>query len=559
MLLNTLRTRLASPRASYQMCLLAIIAGCSAAAVIVIFRLAFEYLQLLWLNSPGQFHELLWYERLVLPVAAVAIILLFARLTGLKYYRMGVPFVIHRVKRHYGNIPFPTFLNQFFGGAIALASGFGVGKEGPSVHLGAASSGFIGHFLKLPLNSIRILAGCGISAGIAACFNTPFAAVIFVMEVVLREYKVHIFIPVMLAAACGSLITKLVFGEGHALDFLSFTTLNPWVYWYLIPCGMVLGVVASLFNRQLIHTMKAFGKLSMTKRLFIAGVSTGVIGSLLPHAMGASLEAIAPFIENSTDIDIIALLLVAKMVMTILAIALGIPGGIIGPVFGFGMLAGLILLYPLNTLTPGLVDNSDNFALLGMAGMLASVLHAPLSALSAVMELSMTPEVIMPAMLVIVPAYITSVQLMKNRSIFLQQLDHQKLPYTQSSLRETLQRHGVLSALDKNFSVMTTDNSHTQIQALAGSHSHTQLIPTHQTDIPYYWLHHEGQPFQAYEQSLLGYPLRGLSHQATLAEAYELLENTRKGAVYVYNKTPNDIIGIVKWSTIRSYLTQERY
>lgn len=559
MLLNALRTRLAFPRASFQMCVLAIVAGCSAASVIVVFRMMFENLQLLWLPSPDQFEQLNSYARLLLPIGAVLIILMFARFTGLKYYRMGVPYVIHRVKRHYGNIPLPTFLNQFFGGVIALAAGFGVGKEGPSVHLGAASSGFIGYWLKLPLNSIRILAGCGIAAGISACFNTPFAAVIFVMEVVLREYKIHIFIPIMLAAACGSLITKLAFGDHSALDFLTFVPLQTWVYWYLVPCGMVLGIIAALFNRQLMWMMTSFGQLSMTKRLLIAGVATGCLGWLFPQAMGAGLAPLAPVIDSSNNIAFVVLLLLAKMLMTTIAISLGVPGGIIGPVFGFGMLAGIILLFPILSIAPELADTNGSFALLGMAGMLAAVLHAPLSALSAVMELSLTPEVILPAMLVIVPAYVTSVQWLKNRSIFLQQLDHQKLPYTLSPLRETLQRHGVLSAVNKIVQVVENAPQEDHLAVLKAQPKTTLIVKPSDTEMGYRWVDFNHDLHEANQLKVIYYPLAGISHQSTMAEAYELLQAKRQGAVYIYGEHKHQIIGIVTWNTIRSFLTQERY
>ena len=185
MQLRALRQELAHPRTSVQVCLLGIIAGVTSALLIVLFRLGIDWLQSSGVSLLQQWGLSAKWVWVVLPVSAVIFILLIAFLTGFKHYRLGIPFVIHRVKQHYGHIPWRTTVNQFFGGMLALAGGFVVGREGPSVHLGAAGSSLFGQALKLPHNSIRTLAGCGIAAGISASFNTPFAAVIFVMEVVL--------------------------------------------------------------------------------------------------------------------------------------------------------------------------------------------------------------------------------------------------------------------------------------------------------------------------------------------------------------------------------------
>lgn len=256
MQLRALRQELAHPRTSVQVCLLGIIAGVTSALLIVLFRLGIDWLQSSGVSLLQQWGLSAKWVWVVMPVSAVILILLIAFLTGFKHYRLGIPFVIHRVKQHYGHIPWRTTVNQFFGGMLALAGGFVVGREGPSVHLGAAGSSLFGQALKLPHNSIRTLAGCGIAAGISASFNTPFAAVIFVMEVVLREYKIHVFVPVMLAAACGSVITRIVFGEGNELAYFSFSSFSQWLYLYLIVFGCLLGVLATLFNQLLMSVMR---------------------------------------------------------------------------------------------------------------------------------------------------------------------------------------------------------------------------------------------------------------------------------------------------------------
>ncbi|GAB3012083.1 chloride channel protein [Bowmanella dokdonensis] len=560
MSIQGLRQELAHPRTSVQLCLLGILGGTCAALLIILFRLCIESLQHLYVQQVDNFTTMPAVDRFILPIVGALLILLFAFITGFKHYRMGIPYVIHRVKHRYGHIPLRTSINQFFGGVIALAAGFSVGREGPSVHLGAAGSTFFGQWLKLPYNSIRILAGCGIAAGISASFNTPFAAVIFVMEVVLREYKIHIFIPVMLAAACGSVLTRLVFGEGSELALLTFNQFNNWFYLYLIPFGMALGALATLFNNQLMNIIRWFRPLTMASRLLLAGLLTGLVGYLLPEAMGSGMSSIQ-FVVNSPDnLMLLFAILAAKFLLTLIALGLGIPGGVIGPVIGMGVLTGAILLLPLGLFMDDTSQYTGAFALLGLAGLLSAVLHAPLAALSAVMELSFSPQVILPAMLVIVPAYVTSTQLLGNRSIFIRQLDYQKLSYTSSSIREHLQKTGVMAEAQRDFKLFQDAQEHQLLRHL--EQSPTDLVVQAQDfeiGIQYSLVQYDISlsPDQSHPLKFLS--MEGVPAQATLAEVYEILQAARDGAVYIYEDNPADIVGVITWNRLRAQLMKEQY
>ncbi|MGO4893310.1 chloride channel protein [Flavobacterium sp. W21_SRS_FM6] len=556
--LAAFRQELAYPRTSIQLCILGIVGGVSAATLIILFRLCIEWLQLQYLSEVDHFAELSPIYRLAMPIIAAVAIIFIAYLTGFKHYRMGIPFVIHRIKYYFGQIPSRTTINQFLGGTIALASGFSVGREGPSVHLGAAGSSFFGQWLKLPYNSIRILSGCGIAAGISASFNTPFAAVIFVMEVVLREYKIHIFIPIMLAAACGSVMTRLVFGSTHELSFIQFTEFSHWIYLYLILCGIILGGLASVFNNLLMQVIRGFNRFNMIRRLLIAGVITGIVGFYLPEALGAHFNSADTLISNQQYSVLIAVL-VAKFILTIVAIGLGIPGGIMGPVFVIGMLSGALLSSPLGLFMADSSELTGSFSLLGMAGLMAAVVHAPLAALSAVMELSFSPELILPAILVIVPAYVTSTQYLGNSSIFIRQLDYQKLPYTSSSVIESLQKTGVLAVMDKEFKLFKDAEKMHIMTFLEQAPTHPVIYCTDSSIDVQYSLVHFNVSLEKNSEALIYSKISGVGAQATLAEVYELLQSARDGAVYVYGRTHSDIIGVITWHKLRNYLHQASY
>ncbi|QGX62873.1 chloride channel protein [Alteromonas mediterranea] len=558
MRLQALREEVAHPRTSIQLCMLGIVGGTCAALIIILFRLCVEWLQETGVSSLQAVLTYDWLVWLIMPFISVGLILFIAFLTGFKHYRLGIPFVIHRVKYYYGYVPLRTTINQFFGGMLALAGGFVVGREGPSVHMGASGSSFLGQWLRLPYNSIRILAGCGIAAGISASFNTPFAAVIFVMEVVLREYKIHIFVPIMLAAACGSVLTRIVFGEVNELSFLSFNAFSQWMYFYLVLLGVLLGMLAVLFNSQLMRVMTWFRPVSMVWRLVLAALITGTIGMFIPEALGANFIDVEHLFDSSPGALLLVSTLIFKVILAVFAIGLGIPGGIIGPVMVIGMLAGAVLLLPLSYFI-NVPEFTNSFALLGIAGMLTAVLHAPLAALSAVMELSYSPQIILPAMLVIVPAYVTSTQFFGNRSIFIRQLDYQNLPYAISSIREALEKTGVLAAMNTEYKLFH-DAPEAALFNYLESNPTKIVIQKSKFEIDVQYKLVQYNVSLEHDASALNYyDMEGVSAQSTLHEVYEHLKNSRSGAVYIYDQELNDIIGVVTWNILQSFLQKAHY
>ncbi|MEN3157418.1 chloride channel protein [Alkalimonas sp. NCh-2] len=555
-----LRKQLALPQTSLQLCLLGALGGLLAAVLIVLFRLAIIALQSLYLDKFDDFSTAAQELRWLLPFIGAFCIGLIALLTGYKHYRLGIPFVIHRMKTMYGLMPFRNTFNQFFGGVAALASGFSVGREGPSVHLGAYGASFVGKKLKLPYNSIRTLVGCGIAAGIAASFNTPLAAVIFVMEVVLREYRIHVFIPVMLAAVVGALITRQVFGMERELAILQISTLPGWHFPYLILCGVLIGMVAFVFNTNMMRIIRWFKNWPLPVRLLLAATITAAVGMLIPQAMGAETGAIQYAVEAPTDVQLLLALFVGKMILTIFALGLGVPGGVVGPIFGIGIVFGTLL-----ALLPGLLhghsDHAGTYAVLGMAGLMAACLHAPLAALVAVMELASNPDIILPAMLVIATAYVTGVQFCHTKSLFLMQLDFLQLPYKVSPAADLLQKVGVLAQLDHRYHLMIeADEASTRQQLDRLAADELLLLKSTKDNEPQYQLASYDVSLSLTGQDAIHYlPVPVVSQQATMAEVHHLLEASREGAVCVIDDTRQhpEPVGLVRWDQVQSLLVKQ--
>ncbi|SEK96886.1 H+/Cl-antiporter ClcA [Colwellia chukchiensis] len=552
--LNPLKKRLALPQTSWQLCILAAIGGFASAMLVVLFVFTIEGIQLLFLHENDDYSSLSALSRLLLPIIAAVLIIFFAWLTGYQYIRSGIPFVLHRLKIANGVLPLRNTLNQFIGSTVALAAGFSVGREGPAVHLGAACSSYLGNKFKLPYNAMRSLSACGIAAGIAACFNTPVAAVLFVMEVILREYKVHIFIPVMIAAIVGSMTTSSFFGLNHEFGYFSTISLRHGHYPALIVLGITLGVIAFAFNRYLILVIKASARFHIVPRILTAAIITGGLGFLLPHAMGTDISAINFSLQSDVELQLLLALLLAKVIMTVMALGLGVPGGIIGPILGIGAIAGTCGSIVATHFITGNIPASD-FALMGMAGFMAATLNAPLAALLCVVELSNQIEIIVPAMVVITSACICSGQFFGNRSIFIMQLEAQGLAYRRPPIEKSLQHIGVLGVMAENITLLTQPDQKTLALALANKTPDNHLIVVDK---------HSGQQAQFILYQPINTPnskpfveqhtLIPLCSQSTLAEAYMLLAQARAGGVYVYQNNPDDIIGIMTFDAIRSYL-----
>jgi H+/Cl- antiporter ClcA len=530
-----------------------VLAGIVAAMLIIMFRLIILIGQSGLVHEYDNFTQLPQIERLLLPIIAAILIATFAYLTGFKHYRLGIPYVINRIKQNYGQMPIWNAVNQFVGGAIALISGFSVGREGPSVHMGATGASIIASYLHLPFNAMRTLTGCGVAAGISASFNTPIAAVVFVMEVVLREYKVHIFVPVILASVTGAITTQFVFGSGSELDLINIVAISPWHYPYLIICGMALGAVAYHFNQSLMFIIRTFKPLNMFPRLILAGIITGIIGYMVPQAMGSGMSAISIAVGSPEQVQLLSTILLAKLLATLFALGLGIPGGIIGPVIGLGVILGSLMSYFVNFIDPEL-NVTGTYAVIGMAGLLAATLNAPLAALMTVMELTASHSIIVPAMLVIVTAYLTALQGFGNRSIFLQQLDFQGLKYQVSPAVEALQKIGVLEEMSDKFNLLYSDDKTLIAESLDAADAQTPLI-VFDEDKGYRLAEYDLTLTAEQSVSIRYIEMQAVTSQATLGDAFEILRDNRSGVIYVYDPLKDDaIIGIIRWDDIRQIL-----
>ncbi len=449
--LERLQLQLAKQDALFPLAVLGCAAGVLSGLVIVAFRLLVEESQAAFFpgGESENFEGLGWQARMLLPLAGGLILIAMFRWGGKGIHVLGVARVMERMAYHQGYLKLRGLLLQFFGAAAAIIGGFSVGREGPHVYLGAAGSSLMGQWLNLPNNTIRTLVGCGTAAGIAASFNTPLAGVIFALEVVMLEYTLASFIPVILAAASATLVSIAVFGNAPAFD-VSIMRLSDLLDVFFI---LLLGVAAGVLSAGFIHMVQMIAHHSRVlrhwQRLLLAALTASLFGLLLPQVMGIGYDTVDQALTGSIGLALLALLVIGKLLATSACIGLGIPGGMIGPALFIGAMLGS-LFSQLSALA-GIHVDPGLFALLGMGAMMGASLQAPLAALVAMMELTYSPGIIMPGMVVVVIASLTSSELFGKESLFITMLKASGMDYSSSPVHVALRRMGVAGAMNKSF------------------------------------------------------------------------------------------------------------
>jgi H+/Cl- antiporter ClcA len=451
--LEKLRLKLAEVDALPQLALLGVCSGLIAGLVITVFRFLIESTQAGFLPdaNPENYEALAPIWRLAVPVFGGLGIGLLFQSAKKDSIQVGVVHVLERLFYYQGYMPWRNFVFQFIGAALSIISGHSVGREGPGIHLGAASSSFLGQILRLPNNSMRILIACGAAASIAASFNTPIAGVIFAMEVIVMEYTITGFTPVILAAVSATVLTRSVFGDDPAfvvppLQLGSMAELP-----LVIVLGVAIGALAALFIYVLQVSTKYTNKLPIWQRMTMGGLIVGLIAIPAPQIMGIGYDTVNMAMLGQIGLLTLGVIVLAKLIATGIGVGCGLPGGFIGPLFVIGAAGGGMMGAMAQWIFGSDASSAGFYAMIGMGAMMGATLQAPLAALMALLELTVNTHIIMPAMLAIVTAGITSSQLFNKRGVFLLLLKAKGLDYRDDPISQSLRRVGVVSKMNRSF------------------------------------------------------------------------------------------------------------
>jgi H+/Cl- antiporter ClcA len=547
--LDALRLRLSRAEALPQLATLGVICGLLTGIVIIAFRLLIEVSQSLFLPGadPENYEGLAMMWRFLLPLAGGLALGLVFHFLPAEARHVGVVHVMERLSYHQGRLPLRNAFIQFLGGALSIIAGHSVGREGPAIHLGAASGSVAGRYLGLPNNSLRVLAGCGVAAAIAAAFNTPLAGVVFAMEVVIMEYTVAGFAPVILAAVSATALSQIVYGSAPAFTVPNIALGSLLELPFILALGVAIGALAAAF----IVITGLFAKTSKTvpvwARLTAAGALTGLLALLVPEIMSIGYDTVNAALLGQLTLVTLGGIVLFKLLATAAGIGLGLPGGLIGPVLVLGATAGGLLGIVGQALAPTEASTIGLYVLLGMGAMMAGALQAPLAALTAVLELTGNPNIIMPGMLAVIAATLTARVVFRQPSVFVVLLRSRGLDYRNDPVTQSLRRLGVGGRMDSHVTILPRTVDRDRAQAELALNPNWILV---REDVKFVALLPavdlaralKEQP-EATEFDLLAIPaersqVAGVLLQATLQEALEKLIATGAEAVYVSDDAP---------------------
>ncbi len=416
---------------------LSIIIGLAGGLSAVIIKNSVHFIQLLL--TQGFIKEYQNYLYFTYPAIGIFIAVIFIKYINRQHVGHGIPSVLYAISKNNGIIKRHNMFSSIITSALTVGFGGSVGLEGPTVATGAAVGSNVGRLLHLNNKQIILLLGCASAGAMAAIFKAPIAAIVFALEVIMLDLTMASLVPLLIASATATLTSYALLGQNVLYSFeLKEEFIMSEIPVYIL-FGVLAGFVSVYYTRIYMFIIEAFDRIKKWyKRLLIGGLVLGVLIFLFPSLYGEGYETINSCLHgnyehlfnnslfyayNDKIIAIIILFLaivIFKVIATAVTFGSGGVGGIFAPTLFMGANTGLLFATIFNRFNIKAISES-NFALVGMAGLIAGVLHAPLTAIFLIAEITNGYALFMPLIITATISYAT-VRLFESNSVYTIQL-----------------------------------------------------------------------------------------------------------------------------------------
>lgn len=401
--------------------IMAVAMGVMVGYAAILFRNLIELFQFFFMGSGHEnvveiVRGLPWWQVLLMPVVGGLIVgpLVHFIFPGSRGH--GVPEVMSAVALHGGKMNVRDGLGKMLACSISIGCGGSVGREGPVVHVGATIASWFGRSLHMSTKHMRTMVGCGAAAGIAASFNAPIAGVMFALEVILADYGLATFSPIVLSAVIATVIARMHLGDFPAFIVPHYTLASVWEIPAYVGLGLVCGVTGILFMHTLFSTEDLIKKVPLPRYLkpILGGLGLGGLALLYPQVMGVGYDTMNLALLEEMGGLLMLTLVVVKIVATSITLGSGFSGGVFTPSLFLGAMVGGAYGSWAHSLFPALSAGQGAYTLVGMGAMAAAVLGAPISCILILFELTGDYRIMLALMVSAIVATLTISQLYKD-------------------------------------------------------------------------------------------------------------------------------------------------
>jgi CIC family chloride channel protein len=397
--------------------LLAVLVGALAGLASALFKWMIHFFQTIFWRADSIIDAVSsqpWFLTILIPTIGGLIIAPIIFYGAKEAKGHGVPEVMESLIFRGGKIRNQVSAVKAISSSICIASGGSTGREGPIVQVSASLASTIGQLFKIKERGMKTLVAAGAGAGIGATFNAPIAGALFAVEVILGEFGVYSFSPIIIASVISTLTSRFISGDFSAFTVPKYTLISIWEIGPYLLLGLISGAVAILFIQVLYFLEDKFESLKVHPLVkpAMGGLLVGAIGLKFPQIFGVSYEAMDAGLSSQLGLWLALALIFVKILATSLTLGSGGSGGIFAPSLFLGAMTGNVIGTFFNNIAPsGIMSSPGAFSLVGMGAVVAAATHAPITAIIIIFELTNDYKIILPLMLSCIIASLMTVGL----------------------------------------------------------------------------------------------------------------------------------------------------
>jgi len=385
--------------------LLAILIGILGGYGAVLFRHLIRGVQFLFYQNTSDFlqfaAEVPFYLKIAMPALAGAVVGPMIHFWAREAKGHGVPEVMEAVALKGGVIRARVAFAEILASAISIGGGGSIGREGPIAMIGSSVGSTVGQVLKVSQDRQRTFVGCGAAAGIAATFNAPIGGVLFALEILLGDFGVSTFSPIVLASVTATIISRYYFGDFPAFVVPHYEVVSYYEYPLYFALGILAALVAILFVTVIYKSEDIFDEIPIPEYIkpIVGGAMVGCMLIVFPQVFGVGYGTIDLSLTNKLTTTMLFVLIFVKIAATSITVGGGMSGGVFAPSLMIGALTGGWFGQLIHSFFPDLTATGGAYALVAMGAVVAAATHAPITAILILFELTSQYQIILPLMI----------------------------------------------------------------------------------------------------------------------------------------------------------------